>query len=180
MRHITQLTCQSALDQPHCVSGFIDGEVFEYVANATQLTNSTFENIFPIYIMCRGATIKKWIIGAKFPISLVNITIYEQFTFCHRQFTLNSLHTTSYLNVYEYELDEEVTITNNTRYRIGVMSTQIYNKICALSNCADQPLVTVELGSKFVFIMLLIKLYNIPFENVLVVHVPVTSLNWRN
>ena len=123
---------------------------------ATELTShpDTFQYPHSIYFGCSGSTVRKWTVGARITghsqEKLPQILIKElpSLTTIHTS-ELSSVNTTSYLNVYEYELSPPVQVDQD-QY-ITVDSTQIYYQRCGIvrqlsGQCIDIPLVAVDAG----------------------------------
>ena len=140
-------------DPPGCANGFVDMAALRYIMAATELTSHSTNIPYNsrIYFGCNDTIINKWTIGARITggdkEETIMINIEEQYNTIN-DIQLNSLNTTSYLNVYDHNHRVEV---HRDQY-IEVNSSQVYYKRCGLiynsGECLDQPLVSVS-ASKF-------------------------------
>ena len=143
-------------DPPGCANGFVDIAALMYIMAATELTSRSTNLLLDyrsrIYFGCNNIIINKWTIGARITggdkEETIMINIKEQYNIV-KDIQLNSLNTTSYLNVYDHNHRVEV---HRDQY-IEVNSSQVYYKRCGLiynsGECLDQPLVSVS-ASKFI------------------------------
>ena len=139
------------------MNGFIDRAALSHVMAATELISHPGKvSNQRVGFNCNRTTLTNWTVGARImgnnyqnagqiiirttnvrPSQLPSTTV------------LRSLNVTSYLNVYEYELDDKIFVRQD-QY-IAVNSTQIYYQHCGLMNsqsgrCIDRPLVVVDAG----------------------------------
>lgn len=142
-------------DPAGCANGFVDMAALRYIMAATELTSHSTNVQYDrrIYFRCNGTFINKWTVGARITgvdkEKALMINIKKPLNVIIKPIQLNSLNTTSYLNVYDH--NHRVKVCEG-QY-IEVNSSQVYYKRCGVffnsgQQCIDQPLVAVS-ASKF-------------------------------
>ena len=154
-------------DPPQCASGFMDIDALRHIMAATSITTyATSQSDYLrhsrlLYFPCNRSNLKKWTVGTRIiedGTTAPNIHIRtpepnsreipEGTVTTH----LSSLNSTSYLNVYEYELSPTLEVRGDRYIAVEFEANpkiQIYFERYGLNTYVDRPLISADAGKCF-------------------------------